>query len=125
MNFNFIDIIILVFLIYFIWQGYHTGFIGGLLNIVSTALSFVAAIAFYPQLGQFLATKFGWSQNVAIVVAFFLILIFVEIVLSLILHQLYSIIAPFYRAISSLLVFDKILGVIPSVLVGLFLVSLF
>jgi uncharacterized protein YkwD len=125
MNFNFIDIIILVFLIYFIWQGYHTGFIGGLLNIVSTALSFVAAIAFYPQLGQFLATKFGWSQNVAIVVAFFLILIFVEIVLSLILHQLYSIIAPFYKAISSLLIFDKILGVIPSVLVGLFLVSLF
>src|SRR4030043_270059 len=124
MNFNFIDIIILVFLIYFIWQGYHTGFIGGLLNIVSTALSFVAAVAFYPQFGQFLTDTFGWSQNVAIVAAFFLILIFVEIVLSLILHWLYSFIVPFYKAISGLLIFDKILGVIPSILVGLFLISL-
>ncbi|OGY22788.1 MAG: hypothetical protein A2126_01340 [Candidatus Woykebacteria bacterium GWB1_45_5] len=125
MNFNFIDLIILFFLFYFVWQGYHTGFLGGLLNIISTALSFVAAIVFYPQLGQFLVAKFGWAQNIAIVAAFFLILIFVEIVISFILHRFYSLIAPFYKAISNLLIFDKILGTVPSVLVGLFLVSLF
>src|SRR3990170_5101983 len=125
MKFNFIDLIIIFFLLYFIWQGYHTGFIGGLLNIVSTALSFVAAIIFYPQLGNFLAARFGWTENIAVVAAFFLILIFIEIILSLILHRLYLFIAPFYRTIKSLLIIDKFLGVIPSVLVGLFLVSLF
>lgn len=125
MNFNFIDVIIVFFLIYFIWQGYHTGFIGGLLNIVSTLVSFVAAIVFYPYLGHFLADKFGWTENIAVVAAFFLILIFAEIVLSLILHRLYSLIAPFYKAISNLLTIDKILGVAPSVLVGSFLISLF
>jgi len=125
MNFNFIDLIVLFFFIYFVWQGYQTGFIGGLLNTFSTLVSFVAAIVFYPQVGHFLVARFGWSENIAVVAAFFLILIFVEIVVGFILHRFYSLLIPIYKSIGSFLKIDKILGIIPSVLVGLFLVSLF
>ncbi|HEX7456335.1 MAG TPA: CvpA family protein [Candidatus Nanoarchaeia archaeon] len=125
MNVNFIDFIVIFFIIYFLWQGYHTGFIGGLLNIVSTSLSFIAAILFYPNLGQFFMNQFGWTENLSLVAAFFIILIVVELVLSLIFHRVYLLIAPFYKSIRLLIIWDKVLGLIPSFLVGLFLVSLF
>jgi uncharacterized protein YkwD len=125
MDFNFIDLIVLFFFTYFLWQGYQTGFIGGLLNTLSTVVSFVAAIVFYPQVGHSLTSRFGWGENIAFVVAFFLILIFVEILVSLILHRFYLLLAPVYKRFANFLKIDKILGTIPSVLVGLFLVSLF
>ncbi|MEX0622002.1 MAG: CvpA family protein [Candidatus Woykebacteria bacterium] len=125
MEFNFIDIIVLVFLIYFIWQGYQTGFVGGVLNIFSTAISFGAAILFYPNLASYLARQFGWTENLALVIAFFGILILAELVFSFVFHRVYLIFAPAYKKIKSILVWDKVFGIIPSVLVGLFLVSLF
>ncbi len=125
MQVNLIDFIVLFLLIYFLWQGYQTGFVGGVLNIFSTAISFIAAIFFYPDLGEFLENQFGWSQNLALVAAFFMILIVVEIILSLIFHQIYKLLAPFYININPLRFWDKILGLLPSVLIGMFLVTLF
>jgi len=125
MEFNFIDVIVLIFFLIFVWQGYQTGLIGGILNVISTILSFASAVLFYPQGGHFLISTFGWSENIALVVSFFFILIFVEIIVSFILHQIYTLLLPVYRAIKTFLLVDKILGVLPSVLVGMFLVSLF
>jgi uncharacterized protein YkwD len=125
MGVNFIDFVVFAFFVYFLWQGYHTGFIGGILNIISTAISFVAAILFYPQVGTFLVGRFDFSENLGFVLAFFLILIGVEIITSLIFHYFYSLLTPFYKKIAKVITIDRILGVFPSVLVGLFLVSLF
>ena len=125
MDVNFIDFIVLFFIVYFLWQGYQTGFLGGLLNIISTAISFVSAILFYPDLAQILTAKLSWSENLAFVAAFFIILVVVELVLSFIFHRVFLWVAPIYRNVPTLLFWDKVLGLIPSVLVGLFLVSLF
>lgn len=125
MDFNFIDFIVLFFFVYFLWQGYNTGFVGGLLNIVSTVISFVAAIVFYPDLAGFLISQFSWSENLSLVASFFIILIVVELVTSFILHRVYLLLAPLYTHIPLLALWDRILGLAPSVLVGLFLVSLF
>ena len=125
MNFNFVDFLVLFFLVFFLWQGYQTGFVAGLLNILSTIISFVAAILFYPDLASLFQSQFGWTENLSFVLAFFTILIVMELVLSFIFHRLYSLVTPVYRLISGFLIWDKILGLIPSVLVGLFLVSLF
>lgn len=125
MGFNFIDFIVLFFFLYFLWQGYQIGFIGGVLNTFSTLISFAAAFLFYPQVGSFLASKFGWSENLAVVVAFFMILIIVEVMVSLIFNRLHFLLVPLYKTLQGFLTVDKILGIFPSVLVGLSLVSLF
>jgi uncharacterized protein YkwD len=125
MIFNFIDVIVLFFLFYFLWQGYQTGFIGGILNILSTIISFTLALLFYPNLADFIQSQFGWTENLSLVTAFFAILIVAELVLSFAFHRAYSVFAPVYKTIGGFLIWDKILGLIPSVLVGLFLVSLF
>lgn len=125
MNFNFVDFLVLFFLLFFLWQGYQTGFVAGLLNILSTVISFGAAILLYPDLASLFQSQFGWTENISFVLAFFTILIVIELVLSFIFHRLYSLATPIYRLISGFLIWDKIFGLIPSVLVGLFLVSLF
>ena len=125
MGLNFVDFLVLFFLIYFIWQGYQTGFVGGVLNIISTVISFAAAILFYPNLASFFERQLSWSENLALVAAFFAILIVSELVLSFLFHWVYSLILPIYKTIGSFLIWDKILGIVPSVVVGLFLVSVF
>ncbi len=125
MDINFVDFIVLFFFGFFLWQGYQAGFLAGVMNILSTALSFIAAILLYPAVGDFLARQFGATENLALVSAFFIILIVVEVASSLAFHRIYKLISPVYKRISGLVIWDKVLGLIPSVLVGLFLVSLF
>ena len=123
--FNFIDFIILVLIFYLVWQGARTGFIGGVLNLITTVISLFAAVAFYPNLGNLLNDTFAWGQNLSQVAAFFLILIVLEVILSFVVSRFYSTLVPFYKKFEAFLVLDKSLGVIPSLIVGLTLASLF
>ncbi len=122
---NFVDVAILVLIVYLVWQGYRSGFVGGILNLITTVLSLIAATIFYPTLGGFLTSQFGWGLNLSQVIAFFLILVILEVSLSFLATRLYGSLAPIYNKIQTVRYADKILGIIPSVLVGLFLVSLF
>lgn len=123
--FNIVDLIILILFIYFLWQGYRTGLVGGLLNILATIVSFVVATAAYPSVGDFLKKQFNLGENTALVLGFVITLIVLEIILNLVLKFFYAKVAPMYKASPTVAKTDKILGVLPSVLVGLFLVSLF
>ena len=122
---NFIDFIVFAFLLYFVWQGYKTGLLGGIFNAISTIISFVAALVFYPQVGGFLSNQFGWSENLSLVGAFFFIFIGLEILFSLLFNYFYSLLAPIYKKIEGLKTADKVLGILPSLLIGAFLISLF
>jgi len=123
--FNLIDLIIFALGIYLIWQGWRTGFVGGVLNLLTTVISLISATLFYPSLGTFFTNQFGWGQNLSQIIAFFFILIFLEVTLGFLSSRFYGVLAPFYKKFQGLLVVDRALGVIPSVLVGLFLASLF
>src|SRR3989344_6419250 len=117
---NFIDFIVFAFLLYFVWQGYKTGFVGGIFNAISTIISFVSALIFYPQVGGVLSHQFGWGENLSVVGAFFFIFIGLEILFSLLFNYFYSILGPIYKKIEGLKIADKVLGVPPSVLIGMF-----
>lgn len=123
--FNLIDVLVTFLIVYFVWQGYRTGLVGGLLNIFSTLVSFVIATTSYPTVGRFLENQLKLGENTALVVGFALILIGLEIVLNLVFSLLYSKVAPLYKTSKTIAKVDKILGILPSVAVGLFLVSLF
>src|SRR3990167_1833682 len=123
--FNFIDLIVLALIIFLIWQGARTGFVGGVLNLITTVISLFSAIAFYPTLGNLLNDTFAWGQNLSQIAAFFLILIVLEVALSFVASRFYGRLVPFYKKFEAFLVLDKSLGVIPSLIVGLTLASLF
>jgi uncharacterized membrane protein required for colicin V production len=123
--FNFVDLFVVFALVIFAWQGYMTGFVGGILNLLTTIASFLLAAVFYPALGSFLTRQFGWSENLSFVAAFFLILIMAEIVLSLLASLLYKVlVTPLHKRFPTFVKSDQIFGVIPSLLVGSILVSL-
>lgn len=121
--FNFVDVIILILVIYLIWQGYRTGLIGGLFNVLTTIASFVLAVFIYPYLGKFLTSTFGVSDNLSSVGSFLVTLIFLELTLGFLFSFLYSKAARVYKKSKFVAKIDTYLGVIPSLLVGLFLVT--
>jgi len=124
MGFNFVDIVVLFFAIFFLWQGYQYGFIAGVLNLVVTIVAIFLATFFYPQAGDYLVKSFNWGTNISAVVAFFGILIITELILGFLSNRVYSYLSPYYKKIELISKVDKFLGVFPSLVVGIFLLSL-
>ncbi len=122
--FNYIDILILILTIYLIWQGYRTGLIAGLLNVLATIASFVLSTLVFSYIGDLLHKLFNLNENVAPVVGFLVSLVILEFGLNLILTFIYAKIARVYKKSNLVDKLDKYLGIIPSILVGLFLASL-
>ncbi len=121
---NLIDISIIVFAVYLIWQGLRTGFVGGILNLLTTVISFLLGTFLYPYVGSFLSQTFKVNENFALVAGFFLVLIFCEVVFSLLLGYFYSHFVKLYKKSALVAKIDRYLGVVPSLVTGLFLVSL-
>lgn len=121
--FNIVDGLVLILIIYLIWQGLRTGFVGGLLNVATTIVSFLLATSFYSYLAGFLSRQFDLSENVAAVIAFLILLIGLETIISFVLAFLYGKIARLYKKSKILNELDKYLGIFPSLAVGLFLIT--
>ena len=121
--FNFVDLTILILIIYLAWQGYKTGLIGGLLNVLITIASFGLATAFYRPLGEIIDRRFSFGENISLVGGFLIILVFLEVVLSFISSFSYSHIARLYKKSARLARIDKYFGAAPSLAVGLFLTT--
>lgn len=121
---NYIDILIVVLAAFFIWQGYRVGVVGGLLNLLITLAAFVLATYLYPFVGDFFSNVFKLDENFAKVVGFVVTLVFLELVLNTSITYLYGKVAPLYRRSKIVAKIDHILGVIPSLIVGLFLILL-
>lgn len=120
---NFVDIFIVIFVIYLFWQGYRTGLVAGLLNLLATIAAFVFSTLLYPYVGNFLERTFQLNENIAPIIGFILSLVVFEFSLNFALTFFYSKIAPLYRRSPTVAKVDKFLGVIPSVCIGLFLMT--
>ncbi len=120
---NFVDLLILVIVGYLIWQGYRTGLVGGLLNVLATIAAFFVATLIYPQIGNILTNVFKINENIAPVIGFIAALIILEFSFNFGLTFLYSKLAPLYKKSKTVAKLDKYLGVFPAVLVGLFFIS--
>lgn len=123
--FNLVDAFVIIALLVFVWQGYMTGFFGGVLNLLTTIISFLLASVFYPNLGAFLSTQFGWGDNLSLVAAFFMILVLAEIFLSLLATFAYrALVTPLHKRFIAFVKIDQFFGIFPSLLVGAILISL-
>lgn len=122
--FNYLDVIILILCGLFVWQGYRVGLVGGLLNLLITLAAFVIATYGYPSVGEILENVFRLGENLSRVAGFILTLTVLELVLNTTITYLYGKVAPLYRRSKPVAKADHLLGVLPSMFVGLFLILL-
>ncbi len=82
-GFNFLDLIILLIILFYIHEGYTLGFTLAALDLFSFIVSFIAALKFYPYVATFLTTFFALPIGIANAVAFFVIALVSEIILGI------------------------------------------
>ncbi len=84
---NILDVIILIVLSFYAYEGYILGFIIAGLDLVSFIFSFIIALKFYGPFGMFLADAFSISPGFARAIGFFVLALLSEIIINVILKQ--------------------------------------
>lgn len=72
MNFhgNLVDLLIIAFIIFYVWEGYGRGFISLCLEFVSFVGGFILALKFYSFIAKILVANFSLSQGLANAIGF-------------------------------------------------------
>lgn len=87
-TFNFLDIIIVFILLFYVREGYNLGFTLAALDLVSFIIAFAAALKFYTFLAAFFTTFFNMPLGFANALGFFLVAFVSEVILSLFVRKL-------------------------------------
>ncbi|HKC14604.1 MAG TPA: CvpA family protein [Patescibacteria group bacterium] len=121
---NFIDLVIILALLFYAFEGAASGFIDSFLDFVSFIISFFAGITFYSFFGKFFYSSFAIPQGFANAIGFFVAAFSVQVFSNFILRSLIG------KVLSKVLVrrdftktIDRALGASMSVLSGLLLAS--
>lgn len=85
---NLLDLVILVVLFFYAYEGYVLGFVSAILDLLSFILSFIIALKFYSSVGLFLGDAFSISPGFARAIGFFVLALFSEIILGLLLRKI-------------------------------------
>lgn len=124
LGFNWLDIIIVLILVFYAFEGYGQGFLIAFIDLIAFALSFLLGITFYSNIATFLVKTFLMSQGFANALGFFIAATVAEVVLSFVLKNLIENV-PLYSKEgpkeNTLRAINKYLGIIPGVLSGLIL----
>lgn len=115
MNFNLIDILLILLVLLSVWSGWHRGFILGLLDLLRWLMSFIAALFFYKTVSYWLASITGWTEVWAQPVGFILVIIVVSLIIQLATNALLRRIP---KDVHKRRV-NKILGVLPGLANGI------
>lgn len=125
-GFNWIDILIIIAIVFYAIEGYSLGFLQAFIDLVSFVLSFLLGISFYSFVANFFVKYFSIPQGFANAIGFFVVAVFAEVVLNYILKSLVSTIPVFNKEGPDSEIFrkiNKLLGFIPGIFSGLLLVS--
>jgi len=85
---NFLDIIIILIILFYVREGYSLGFTVAFLDLLSFIIAFVTALKFYTFLSAFFTTFFGMPLELANALGFFLVALVSEIAMSFAVHRL-------------------------------------
>lgn len=115
---NFVDIIIVLVVLFYAHEGYVLGFIIAFLDLSSFILSFIIALKAYSFVAQFLIKFFGMPIGFANAGGFFITALVMEVLLSIIFRKLLSKapafvpLSPVYKTFKSI---DHWVGIIPGI----------
>lgn len=124
LEFNWIDIFILIILFFYIVEGFALGVLVASIDLLSFALSFLAGITFYGLIASILTKFLPISHGFANAIGFFMVAVLVEIVLNIILKILIANVSIFKLltpSVGPVKIISKFLGIIPGICSGLIL----
>jgi uncharacterized protein YkwD len=87
---NWVDVVIILILIFFTLEGLGRSFIGELLDFLSFLLAFVFSLRFYNEVGQFYQGNFRIPYSLASVLGFITVWFLVETILFSLVHIILS-----------------------------------
>lgn len=118
---NYIDLLVLIFLGVYAWEGIRRGFLGQVAEMGSFILAFILGLRLYPQAARLLMDNFSFSLAFANAIGFITVAIGTEIILS---RGLVFIIrrVPKLWLLSPI---NRISGILPAIIDGLILVAFF
>lgn len=117
LSLNWIDYLILTALLFYAYEGYSSGFIGALLDLINFIVSFIAGLRFYGFFGAFLVDKFSMPQGFSQAIGFFIATFLTEIVIGILIRKYFTLQLAIFKG------FNKILGILPGILSGAILVA--
>lgn len=79
---NWIDLVILAFIVFYLWDGWGKGFLALIFELIAFVGSFVFSLKLYSFVAQLLVSNFSFPQGLANAAGFFLVGILVEQLLS-------------------------------------------
>ena len=111
LNGNWIDLLIILAFLIYLFGGIRRGFILGLLDLTSFILSFFSAVKFYSFGASLLIANFNLPRGISNALGFLLVGFISELILSFVAHQIIKYIPLSWRANR----IEKIFGVLPAV----------
>jgi len=121
---NWIDILILVILILYSFQGYLLGFLSALIDFISFALSFVLGVSLYGFVANLLMRFLSIPQGFANAIGFFIAAVVFEVIFSFLIKFFISGLPILHlneQKHNFLQMASKILGILPGFFSGLLL----
>ncbi len=125
-NANFLDIIIVLVVIFYAHEGYNLGFVIAFLDLSSFVLSFIIALKSYGFFSKFLIYAFSMPIGFANAAGFFLTALVTEIILSIIFRKILNRIPSLVPTTKTYNVFkniDHILGILPGAISAFIVLS--
>jgi uncharacterized protein YkwD len=126
LGFNWIDILVLVIVIFYTIQGFSLGFLTAAVDFVSFAISFLLGLSLYGFVAKLLVQFFSIPQGFANAIGFFVVAVLFEIVFTLLIRIFLTKLPLFHIQETNLIItktIGKFLGIIPGILSGLLLSS--
>jgi len=117
LNLNWIDYLILAVFVFYAYEGYASGFVRALLDLINFTASFLIGLKFYGFFAGILMSKFSIPRGFSDAIGFFIVAIFAEIIIGMLIRNFLSLDLPILKNI------NKKLGVLPGILSGVILVS--
>ena len=119
LNGNWLDLVIIFILIFFVARAFHFGFWVVLVDLVSFLASLLISLRIYQFVAEFLRTNFTLSRSISNALGFLLSAVFVESILGVILYKLvYLVPVRLKKGIVS-----KFLAIFPAIGEGFIMVS--
>ena len=127
LGFNWIDLTILIVLLFYSFEGYALGFYVAFLDLISFISSFALGLVLYGFIGKVLIHVFSMPNGFANAIGFFVVAFFSEILINFLLKHL-VLVLPFFTEFSSsqpayIKRINNFLGIIPAIFSGLLLIA--
>ncbi|MBU2632795.1 CvpA family protein [Patescibacteria group bacterium] len=126
LNLNWLDILIVIILLFYAMEGFALGILASLLDLVGFIVAFVIGLTFYGFFASLLIRFFNMPQGFSNAIGFFIAAFFAKILLVFILKKITRTVSLYIKTAfesASIKYLYGLLGVIPGILSGVILVA--